>query len=68
MGQERRIEVTATNLGTKLTRRTKPHVVASAQAPVIVLVQEAIKMSLGHKEGLIRLEVKDAARGGAVLG
>lgn len=48
--------VVATNLGTLLQRSTKPNPVASSR-PVLIHVQEALKLGLGHKDGIIKLEV-----------
>lgn len=49
--------VVATNLGTLLQRSTKPNPVAGSR-PVLIHVQEALKLGLGHKDGIIKLEVR----------
>ncbi|GAX84227.1 hypothetical protein CEUSTIGMA_g11650.t1 [Chlamydomonas eustigma] len=61
------VAVMATNLNTKLQRSTQPHHL-SADKFVTIPVQESIKMSLGQKDGIIKLEVQDLSRRGHVLG
>ncbi|KAG1680787.1 hypothetical protein FOA52_008120 [Chlamydomonas sp. UWO 241] len=58
--QQRRIIVVAKNLDSKLQRSTRPAVVSGLEPVVVQLqLQEAVKLALGSRQGLIRLEVRE---------